>query len=89
MEENLPELYLDEKMFDESIKEAQKYSLSELKPDEATGGGLQKVSMFQLYDLKNFDHSKTRFAENALVSKVYEKSLEKNLSRWKSFFKLK
>lgn len=87
MEENMQYFYLDEKMFDESIKESQKFSLSELKPDDA--GGVQKVSMFQMYELKNMDRSKTRFAENALVSKVYEKSLEKDLARWRNFFKLK
>ena len=87
MQENLPDLYLDEKMYDESINDAQKYSLTELKPDETPG--VRKISMFQMYNIKNLDQSKTRFAENALLSKVYEKSLEKNLANWKSFFKLK
>lgn len=45
--------------------------------------GHNKVySMKSLYDIKDFDQKKQRFAKKTLISKKYEQSLDKNLIEW-------
>ena len=69
-----------------SMNETKEFKNSELPV--AKSKGISIVSMKSIYQIKNHDPSKKRFAEDTKLSKKYENVLDEKLERWARFFNI-
>lgn len=69
-----------------SMNETKDFQNSELP--FAKSKGISIVSMKSIYQIKNHDLLKKRFAEDTKLSKKYENVLDEKLERWARFFNI-
>lgn len=81
MEGNLDLYKINTSLKEKSLKKMYKFSLSEIDISSKSN-----FSTLRVYEIKNNDVSKQRFAQDTLISKIYEKSIYKNLFRWSKLF---
>lgn len=77
---------VDWEAVDKSLNEISMFSKSEIHP--IIKGKKKSFTVRSLYNTKSLDPNKKRFAEDALLSKKYEKILENNLLEWAKMFKI-